>query len=143
MKKNLLIVVSIFAVIFTTAAQSTLTINVTELEGDKGNLLIALYNSPNDFLSAKAQGKVVQIKGKTTKVIYENLPDGLYAIALFQDTNNNMTIDLQETGIPKEKYGFSNNIDPAKLSRIPNFEECSFPVNGNTDIQITAVSAIK
>jgi uncharacterized protein (DUF2141 family) len=39
-----------------------------------------------------------------------NLKPGSYAIAAFHDENNNKKIDKAFTGIPTEKYGFSNNV---------------------------------
>ena len=37
------------------------------------------------------------------------MPFGNYAITLFHDENNNMELDTNFLGIPKEPYGFSNN----------------------------------
>ena len=59
-----------------------------------------------------------------------NLPEGIYAIALFIDANKNMKIDKNFLGIPKEQYGFSNNA-MGKLSG-PSFEQAKFQVKGNS-----------
>ena len=58
-----------------------------------------------------------------------NLPEGTYAIALFIDANENLKIDKNFLGIPKEQYGFSNNA-MGKLSG-PSFEQAKFQVKGN------------
>ena len=57
-----------------------------------------------------------------------NLPEGTYAIALFVDANENLKIDKNFLGIPKEQYGFSNNA-MGKLSG-PSFEQAKFQVKG-------------
>ena len=58
-----------------------------------------------------------------------NLPEGTYAIALFVDANENLKIDKNFLGIPKEQYGFSNNA-MGKLSG-PSFEQAKFQVKGS------------
>ncbi len=58
-----------------------------------------------------------------------NLPEGAYAIALFVDANENLKIDKNFLGIPKEQYGFSNNA-MGKLSG-PSFEQAKFQVKGS------------
>ena len=40
---------------------------------------------------------------------FENLPPGDYAIAAFQDVNENGVLDKNALGIPTEPYGFSND----------------------------------
>ena len=58
-----------------------------------------------------------------------NLPEGTYAIALFVDANENLKIDKNFLGIPKEQYGFSNNA-MGTLSG-PSFEQAKFQVKGS------------
>ncbi len=59
-----------------------------------------------------------------------SLPEGMYAIALFIDTNKNLKIDKNFLGIPKEQFGFSNNA-MGKFSA-PSFEQAKFLVKGST-----------
>ena len=125
-------------------AQSNLTVNIKGIDEPKGDLYIALYDANVPFLSSKAiSGKIVKINDKSVDVTFEGLNDGEHAIAIYQDENSNAKLDLGEWGIPMEKYGFSNNIDPASLRRPPVFDECKFEVKGNTTITINLVSAIK
>lgn len=144
MKRFFLLLVVIMAAICAIMGQNTLTVNITDLDYGKGKVMIALYNSPIDFLTHKAiAGDIIKVKDDPTKATFDNLPEGKYGLVFFQDLNDNLILDINENGIPTEKYGFSNNMDPAKLMRAPNFEECSFMIQGNTTIEITAVSAIK
>ena len=57
-------------------------------------------------------------------VVFKNIPKGRYAIAVFLDENDNYKLDKNFFGIPKEKYGFSNNVLPSL--RPATFEESSF-----------------
>ena len=70
------------------------------------------------------------IKLKDSHEFVINLPEGVYAIALFVDANKNLKIDKNFLGIPKEQFGFSNNA-MGKLSA-PSFEQAKFKVEGNT-----------
>ena len=58
------------------------------------------------------------------------LPHGEYAISLFVDSNGNKKIDKNFFGIPKEQYGFSNNV-MGRMSP-PSFDQAKFMVTGPT-----------
>ena len=58
------------------------------------------------------------------------LPHGEYAISLFVDSNGNKKIDKNFLGIPKEQYGFSNNV-MGRMSA-PTFNQAKFLVAGPT-----------
>ncbi len=64
-----------------------------------------------------------------------SLPAGEYAIALFQDLNENGALDSNILGIPSEPYGFSNNargkFGPAK------FTQAAFSITENQKITLT------
>ncbi len=67
-------------------------------------------------------------------MIFKDIPNGIYAVSIFQDTNNNGRLDKNFLGIPTEKYGFSNNIKP--LFRGANFEESKFILNSDKNLTI-------
>ena len=58
------------------------------------------------------------------------LPFGEYAITLFVDFNGNKKIDKNFLGIPKEPYGFSNNVI-GNMSA-PTFDQAKFVFLGPT-----------
>ena len=58
------------------------------------------------------------------------LPLGEYAITLFVDFNGNKKIDKNFLGIPKEPYGFSNNVI-GNMSA-PTFDQAKFVISGPT-----------
>ncbi|HPZ89719.1 MAG TPA: DUF2141 domain-containing protein, partial [Flavihumibacter sp.] len=64
----------------------------------------------------------------TLDVPFDNIPDGTYAVSVFLDENDNGKLDANGFGIPKEDYGFSNNVRP--LTRAANFNESKFVVKG-------------
>jgi uncharacterized protein (DUF2141 family) len=62
------------------------------------------------------------------------LPEGTYAVAVYQDLNQNAQLDSNVFGIPTEPYGFSNNVRP-KL-RAPSFDETRFAFFDNMSVNI-------
>ena len=58
------------------------------------------------------------------------LLNGEYAISLFVDFNGNKKIDKNFFGIPREQYGFSNNV-MGRMSA-PTFDQAKFMVTGPT-----------
>ncbi len=111
-------------------AQNTVTITVGEFENTKGVAFVGLYNRAEAF-GKPAQvfkGKEIPVRGKFAECVFDNLPDGTYAVAVFQDENGNQTLDTGLFGIPKENYGFSNNIKPKM--RQATFDEAKFVLKG-------------
>lgn len=56
---------------------------------------------------------------------FSGLPPGDYAVAMFHDKNANTRFDRFLGLVPREPYGFSNNLDG--MGR-PSFEEAAVPV---------------
>ncbi|MCF6764689.1 DUF2141 domain-containing protein [Thiotrichales bacterium 19S3-7] len=90
---------------------SELIIHVQGFDNDKGQALIALYNSAKGFPESD-QYKAVKVAIKDAKASYtfKNLAEGQYAVAIVHDVNANQELDKNFFGIPKEEYGFSNNV---------------------------------
>jgi uncharacterized protein (DUF2141 family) len=104
-------------------------LTVSNLDRVKGKLYIGWYRSEQDFRKADRAifKKIVEVNGKeSVEIPFENVPAGTYAIAVFLDENDNGKIDTKMFGIPKEKYGFSNNKYP--LTRAASFKESAFDV---------------
>jgi len=45
----------------------------------------------------------------SAQVAFTDLHDGVYAVSVFHDENENQKLDKDFVGIPKEGYGASNN----------------------------------
>ena len=120
-------------------AQHTLTVEITGIKKIKGNLMLALFDSEESYVSNKYTGKIVKVKGNSAMIVIEGLKEGKYAISVFQDENENGKMDTRLFGIPKEKYGFSNNINASKIRRQPTFLECGFEVKEDKQIVIKLI----
>ena len=88
-----------------------LTIVITDLQNDDGNVLLALADTRENYESddeAYRAFKILIEKGKAECII-NDLPYGEYAIKLFHDENIDGELNSNFLGIPTEDYGFSNN----------------------------------
>lgn len=131
--KKLLVAVALMVVSATSFGQKKLTIVVDGIEEVKGSLFVGIYNSDSTFLKKTYRGVKVDITGKVEEFSLE-LPDGVYAISLFQDLNGNSKLDKGAFGIPTEKYGFSNNIEG--FMGAPSFEKTKFLLNVDRVVRI-------
>jgi uncharacterized protein (DUF2141 family) len=106
----------------------SVTASVVNALSDKGTVKFALYNEEN-FMKTPIYGKSASIENGKSTVVFENVPQGIYAILCFQDENDNNRMDFDESGLPKESYGASNNI---MTYGPPEFENCKFEVKDNS-----------
>lgn len=91
-------------------AQNEMEVTIKNIKVVKGTIQLALHNNENDFLKKPIDGRVVSVKGKEVTIAFVNLKSGNYAIGVYHDANENNEMDSNMLGIPKEAYGFSNNV---------------------------------
>ena len=53
---------------------------------------------------------MMKASGDSITVVFENLKPGKYAVSVLHDANKNKDLDKNKLGIPKEGFGFSNNV---------------------------------
>lgn len=104
-----------------------------------GIIYIAVYDNTDDYNSGDESQDIMAyniiepvFKGAYSKKI--SLKKGVYAIKVLVDNNDNGKIDLNFFGIPKEQFGFSNNV--LGILGVPKFEKASFKLNSNKKIEI-------
>ncbi|MDR1181910.1 MAG: DUF2141 domain-containing protein [Bacteroidales bacterium] len=131
--KSVLIAVMLMVVSATSFGQKKLTIVVDGIEEVKGSLFVGIYNSGSTFLKETYRGAKVGVTGEVEELSLE-LPDGEYAISLFQDLNDNSKLDKGAFGIPTEKYGFSNNTEG--FMGAPSFEKTKFTLSDDKVVRI-------
>jgi uncharacterized protein (DUF2141 family) len=118
-------------------AQPTLTINVQNMRQQSGRICVALYTSGEGFPGGKPKElRRVPVKGEVQQISFTVEP-GDYAVAIFQDVNDNGKLDTRLFGIPKEPYGFSNNFHP-RLSA-PKFSDCRVTVKADLKMDIRLI----
>jgi uncharacterized protein (DUF2141 family) len=114
-------------------AVARLTVVVTNVRVGKGPVEIAVFHGRTNFFKAPAASQEAPATAETLELSFD-IPDGDYAIALYQDLNRNHKLDRGLFSIPIEPFGFSNNFRP--LFSAPTFDDCRFAVGGDTTVTI-------
>ena len=105
--------------------KSSITATVVNVLTSEGKVGFALYNKDN-FMKQPILAKEAKIVDGKSKVVFENVLAGEYAILCYQDKNNNDKMDFQPNGMPLESYGASNNV---MNFGPPRFDDAKFKVS--------------
>ena len=129
----------LFLVSFFSFSQSNkLEIEIPNVD-EGGTIYIAIYDNAKDFDSGNNSPEIMALniiepinKGLYNKIV--DLKKGKYGVKVLIDTNGNADIDLNFFGLPKEQFGFSNNV--LGLFGAPKFDKASFELNMDKKIII-------
>ena len=94
-------------------AQDGIKISVINLRNNNGHVLISLFRECDGYPDKpeKAFRKIrVDIKDRSASFVFSQIPAGNYSIAILHDENDDLKMNTNFFGIPKEGYGFSNNV---------------------------------
>jgi uncharacterized protein (DUF2141 family) len=100
-----------------------LQVVVRNIEVGEGNIVIEIYNNEDNFLNKPIATRTVKATNESLNFNFD-LPNGAYAVSVFQDRNQNKKCDKNWFSIPTEPYGLSNNFRPS-FSK-PKFNDCKF-----------------
>ncbi|EDM44683.1 hypothetical protein SCB49_13965 [unidentified eubacterium SCB49] len=90
------------------SAQTSITVTITDFDSNKGNAMIALYSNEANFLGDPDMGAIKEITNNSATVTFNDIPEGVYAISVFHDENDNKKFDMILGMLPKEDYVNSN-----------------------------------
>ncbi|AZQ57794.1 DUF2141 domain-containing protein [Maribacter sp. MJ134] len=130
--KKLMTLAIFFGFLIITAQEKksgTIQLQIDNMENDKGQMLIGLYDSEDNWLSKIYVGKVAKITDGSAEITFKNVPLGVYAISVFHDEDNNGKLKTF-LGIPTESTGSSNNA-PARFGP-PKWEDAKFTLTEKT-----------
>lgn len=118
-----------FILLFSGVKTHKLSIHISGISKIKGSLFIAVFRATDDFpvFGKQFKGIVKEVEGKSQNYTFDDLPEGDYAVAIYQDLNRNKILDKNLLGIPTEIYGFSNNA--RRTFSAPSFQEAKFKLN--------------
>lgn len=109
-------------------------VKILDIRNSTGSVACALFESPEgfpiEFLRSATNVMVIKVRKSQARCDFEDIPPGIYALAVIHDENMNGELDTNVLGIPKEGYGFSN--DARAWFGAPSFTDASFPYDGQT-----------
>ena len=118
---------------------NTITITVENVNSSDGIIIAALYNDADEFPGGDlfmGESKSLRSSG-SIEIVFENVPEGDYAIALVHDANENEDMDTNDQGIPTEGFGFSNGA-MGEMGP-PDFDQAAFTVDGDLEMKIRMI----
>jgi uncharacterized protein (DUF2141 family) len=127
--KKLKLLFLIFFVPISSFAQFTLTVEITGLRNNNGNLLYELFDQNQKSLKVGTE----LITNNKCVILINNLKPGKYGFNYIHDENKNKKLDTKMLFIPKEGFGYSNNVD-AKFGP-PAFNKWIFEVKENLKLK--------
>jgi uncharacterized protein (DUF2141 family) len=88
-----------------------LTLHLSSREAG-GTLAVAVYSDAEAFRRGEGAiaTRTVPRAGAVTTVTFSGLSPGRYAVAAFHDLDGNRDLTLWPIGLPREAYGFSNDV---------------------------------
>jgi|GEM_PF-1759025 len=128
MYSYLLLAVLLFhASTFPQSSQVEVEIVISNIKSPKGEFVISFYDTPDHFpkVGKEVQIEKVLVRDTLPHLVKVKVPkEGWYAVAMFQDEDENGKIRQDKIGVPEEAYAFSNNVHP-KIEA-PSFSSCKF-----------------
>ncbi len=95
-----------------------------------GNGLVrfAIFNEARGFPDANFAARTLTVESNQSEVTTELAESGRIAVAVYQDINNDGTLNVNRFGIPTEPFAFSNNAMGTRGP--PTFDAAAVDLNG-------------
>jgi uncharacterized protein (DUF2141 family) len=112
--------------------KANLTVTLTGVRNDKGQVFIQLWNAPEGYpKQGEKSYKSVAIEANTAvqgvvTAVFSDLTPGTYAVSTLHDENRNGKMDTNFIGMPTEGWAVSNNV--VTHTHAPSYEQASFQV---------------
>ena len=112
----------------------SLEMEINNLESNKGPIYIRILDE-NENPVIVGTSPVINY---SAEISFDSIFPGKYAIQFFHDENKNQKMDFNLIGIPKEKFGSSNDVKP--ILGPPKFEKMLFEIYQDKKIVMKPVN---
>ena len=112
----------------------SLEMEINNLQSNNGPVYIRILDQSENPVIVGTSSVV----NYSTKISFDSISPGKYAIQFFHDENENQKLDLNLIGIPKESYGSSNDVKP--VLGPPKFEKMLFNLTENKKVIMVPVN---
>ncbi len=117
------------------ATAAELRIAVADGPEKPAQLYVALFDSADGFdADTSIAAQIVPLKGGVAQLVFRGLANGRYAVKLFADENGDGKLDTNLLGLPKERYGFSN--DARGRMGPPAFDAAAIDLHGDVAVTV-------
>ena len=112
----------------------SLEMEINNLESNKGPIYIRILDE-NENPVIVGTSPVINY---SAEISFDSISPGKYAIQFFHDENENQKMDFNLIGIPKEKFGSSNDVKP--ILGPPKFKKMLFEIYQDKKIVMKPVN---
>ena len=112
----------------------SLEMEINNLESNKGPIYIRILDE-NENPVIVGTSPVINY---SSEISFDSISAGKYAIQFFHDENENQKMDFSLIGIPKEKFGSSNDVKP--ILGPPKFKKMLFEIYQDKKIVMKPVN---
>ena len=112
----------------------SLEMEINNLQSNNGPLYIRILDENENPLIVGTSPVI----NYSARISFDSISPGKYAIQFFHDENENQKMDFSLIGIPKEKFGSSNNVKP--ILGPPKFEKMLFNLTENKKVIMVPVN---
>lgn len=118
-----------------------MTLEINGIKTIQGELYVSLFNKESFYMNIDSSYRrvIVPVTENPQRIVISDLSEGDYAIAIFQDLNGNGSLDVNDLHIPKEPYGFSNNLKG--LHGPATYKQALFHFYGSDTVNIKLVNS--
>ena len=106
-------------------AQVIVDVEIDGVRNSKGVIRLAVYTESSQYPHKPICTHIIKkdsLQDQKIKTQILTFKPGTYVFSLLDDENNNDALDYNRLRIPREGYGFSNNIVP--FLKAPPFKKC-------------------
>ena len=100
----------------------SLEMEINNLESNKGPIYVRVLDEDENPVIVGTSPVI----NYSSEISFDSIFPGKYAIQFFHDENENQKMDFNLIGIPKEKFGSSNDVKP--ILGPPKFEKMLFEI---------------
>jgi uncharacterized protein (DUF2141 family) len=114
----------IHAAVFANAADFAADLAVRAKITQEGGVSTGIFTRENEMPRPPLETASVPVNAKVVQIRFTDIPPGIYALALYQDVNDDGKLDTRMDGKPLEPWGLSNN--PRLDGRDATWDEVKF-----------------
>ena len=112
----------------------SLEMEISNLESNKGPIYVRVLDQDENPVIVGTSPVI----NYSAEISFDSIFPGKYAIQFFHDENKNQKMDFNLIGIPKEKFGSSNDVKP--ILGPPKFEKMLFEIYEDKKIVMQPVN---
>jgi uncharacterized protein (DUF2141 family) len=116
-------------------------LSIEGISSDKGNVYVSIYISTEGFPGNKELAHTSRVTAAAEAsdgailLNFPSVPAGWFVVAVLHDKDGNGALSFNWLGIPKEKYGFSQN--PGSFFGPPDFDDAAVFLEPGETKQLT------